>query len=165
MRFIAEPFTQHRLQRFYRWAMLWLTWFAGFLDAASQFAPLAQSARTIAHLWLDRVERMVLAIVMLRAVRLVRGAQTRRGVAEHCRKERGLSRAVVGSSLRHALRSRDLRQRIERLRQDVDVLVARLLRRLPRGLTRRRPINARRDFSPIDAFLGAQYPDAVSDTS
>jgi phosphate uptake regulator len=47
--------------------------------------------------------------------------------------------------LRRSLRSKDLRQRIERLRQDINALVTRLLDRLPRGLTRRRPIKARRE--------------------
>jgi len=165
MRFVAEPFTQHRLQRFHRWAMLWLAWFAAFLDSASAFAPVTKQVETIGHRWLDRIERIVMAIVMLRAVRHVRGMQAREGVAEHRRKERALARAVVGSALRRAIRSKDLRERIARLQQDIDALVARLLRRLPRGLTRRGPIKRRRDSSAIDAFLDAHYPTAVSDTS
>ena len=164
MRFVAEPFTQHRLQRFHRWAMLWLTWFAAFLDAASQVAPLAQPARAIAHRWLDRIERVVLAVVVLRVVRQVRGMQPRKGVAEHRRKECGLARAVVGSSLRGALHSKNLRERIERLRQDIDALVARLLRRLPRGLTRRRPIKIQRAHT-ARISCAFQRPACTGDTS
>jgi hypothetical protein len=165
MRFVAEPFTEHRLQRFHRWAMLWLAWFAAFLESASLFAPISAQAEAIGHRWLDRIERMIMAIVMLRAVPRVRRVTARRGVAEHRHRERALARAVVGSALRRAIRSKHLRERIARLQQNIDTLVARLLRRVPRGLTRRRPIKPRRDHSAIDAFLDAQHPTAVADTS
>jgi hypothetical protein len=145
MRFVAEPPSDLRLQRFHRCAMLWLKWFVAFLDAADALAPLSKQARTIGHAWLDRIERALLAIVMLRAVRHVRRINPRKGVAEQRRKEGALARAVVGSGLRRSLRSKDLHERIARLTQNVDALVIRLLRRLPRGLTRRRPIKARRD--------------------
>jgi hypothetical protein len=50
---------------------------------------------------------------------------------------------VIGSAIRRSLRARNLRDRIQRLTQDIDTLVVRLLKRLPRGLTRRRSIIAR----------------------
>src|SRR4051794_24259143 len=115
MRFVAEPISDLRLQRFHRWAMLWLKWFVAFLDGSGAFAPLSKQARIIGHRWLDRIERIVMAIVMLRAVRQVRGINSRKGVAELRRKDSALARAVVGSALRRALRSKDLRERIERL--------------------------------------------------
>ena len=165
MRFVAEPFTHHRLQRIHRWAMLWLKWFAVFLDAAAGFAPLSKQAQTIGHSWLDRIERIVMAIVMLRAVRHVRRVIPRKGVAEHRRKESALTRAVIGSAMRRSLRSRDLRERIRRLTEDVDTLVARLLRRRPRGLTRRRPILPRRETNAA-LFCKPCLPFArASDTS
>jgi hypothetical protein len=146
MRFVAEPVSDLRLQRFHRWAMLWLKWFAAFLEGAVIFAPLSKQAQSLGHSWLDRIERIVMAIVMLRAVRHVRRIDPRKGVAEHRRKESALARAVVGSALRRSLRSKDLRERIARLTQSVDTFVTCLLRRLPRGLTRRRPIKARREM-------------------
>ena len=89
----------------------------------------------------------------------------RKGVAEHRRKDSALARAVVGSALRRSLRSKDLRERIERLTQSVDALVTRLLRRLPRGLTRRRPIEARREMrAPLLRNACALLP-LTSDTS
>src|SRR5690242_2781536 len=97
MRFVADPFTQHRLQRFHRWALLWLSWFASFLDAAAAFAPLTEQARSIGHLWLDRIERVLVAIVMLRAVRQVRCIKSHRPFAVHRLKQSGLSRAVIGA--------------------------------------------------------------------
>ena len=165
MRFVAEPFTHHCLQRFHRWVMLWLKWFAAFLDAASGFAPLSKQAQTIGHSWLDRIERVVMAIVMLRAVRHARRVIPRRGVDEHRRKERALSRAVVGSALRRSLRAKDLRERIRRLTQDIDALVARLLRRLPRGLTRRRPILTRRGHAVVMVSEAALQLACAADTS
>ena len=149
MRFVAEPISDLRLTRFHRWAMLWLKWFAAFLEAAGGFAPLSRQAQTIGHSWLDRIERVVMAIVMLRAVRHVRRVQPRKGVAAHRRKEAALARAIVGSALRRSLRSKDLRERISRLTQGIERLVTSLLRRLPRGLTRRRPIKARREACVI----------------
>ncbi|MFZ2030610.1 MAG: hypothetical protein WAU68_09910 [Vitreimonas sp.] len=163
MRFVAEPFTQHRLQRFHRWAMLWLAWFTAFLESARLFAPITAQVEEIGHRWLDRIERVIMAVVMLRAVTRVRRVTPRKGVDEHRRKDSALARAVVGSALRRAIRSKDLRERIARLQQDIDALVARLLRRLPCGLTRRRPIKPQRDVSAIDAFLDAST--AASDTS
>src|SRR5690349_20057862 len=111
MRFVAEPISDLRLQRFHRWAMLWLKWFVAFLDAAGALAPLSKQARTIGHTWLNRIERIVLAIVVLRAIARVRGLAPRKGVAEHRRKERALARAVIGSRLRRSLRSEDLHER------------------------------------------------------
>ena len=134
--------------------MLWLVWFVAFLDGASAFAPITKQVEEIGHRWLDRIERIVMAIVMLCAVRHVRRVTPPRGVAQLHRNDSALARAVVGSALRRALRSRDLRQRIARLGQDLDTLIARLLRRLPRGLTRRRRIKPRR--KPIAIILAVE---------
>jgi hypothetical protein len=149
MRFVPEPISKLRLTRFHRWAMLWLKWFAAFLDAAEAFAPLAEQAERLAHRWLDGIERVIVAIVILHAMPHVRRSNERKGVAEHRRKETSLSRAIIGSALRRALRPKDLRQRIRALAQNIDGLVARVLRRLPYGLTRRRPILARREMRAI----------------
>jgi hypothetical protein len=144
MRFAAEPISDLRLQRFHRWALLWLTWFAGFLDAAAAFAPLSKHAERIGHLWLDRIERVILAIVMLRAAPRVRALRTKRPFALHRLKQSALARAVIGAKLRRVLRPKGLRQRCDALRRiSISALVARILKRLPRGLTRRRPILAR----------------------
>ena len=159
MRFVAEPISDLRLQRFHRWALLWLTWFAGFLDAAGAFAPLSLQAERIGHHWLDRIERVLLAIVMLRAVRHVRALPSRRAHAQHRLTQTALSRAVIGAKLRRALRSKDLRQRCETLRgADLRVLVVHILKRLPRGLTRRRPIRTVREQGRLLALSAAFAP-------
>ena len=162
MRLVAEPISDLRLQRFHRWAMLWLKWFVSFLDAAGVFAPFSMQAQSVGHSWLDRIERIVMAIVMLRAVRYVRRINPRKGVAEHRRKDSALARAVVGSSLRRSLRSKDLRERIERLAQSIDTFVA---RRLPRSLTRRRPIKARRELRTLNLCDACAPFSLLSDTS
>lgn len=140
MRFVAEPISHLRLQRFHRWAMLWLKWFVSFLDAAGALAPLSAQAERIGHFWLDRIERVIVAIVMLRAAPRVRTLCSHRPFAVHRLKQASFSRAVIGAKLRHALRPKGLRARIEALTKSIDGLVTRLLKRLPRGLTRRRPI-------------------------
>lgn len=145
MRFVAEPISNLRLQRFHRWTMLWLKWFDAFLDAAGALAPLSRHARCIGHAWLDRIERVIFAIVMLRAATHVRRTTVRKGVAEHRRNDSALRRAVIGTRLRKSLRSKDLHERIMRLTQPIDTMVMRVIRRLPRGLTRRRPIKAQRE--------------------
>ncbi|MFZ2030534.1 MAG: hypothetical protein WAU68_09520 [Vitreimonas sp.] len=165
MRFVAQPISDLRLQRFHRWALLRLRWFASFLDAAGACAPLTKQARTIGHLWLDRIERVLLAIVMLRAVRYVRFIKSRRPFAVHRLKQSTLSRAVIGSALRRSLRPNDLRQRIEALAQSIDALVARLLKRLPRGLTRRRPIRAVPEAGVVRFRRCVAQPALTSDTS
>ena len=71
--------------------------FAGFLDAASAFAPLSKHAERIGHRWLDRIERIILAIAMLRARPRVRALRTNRPFALHRLKESARSRAVIGA--------------------------------------------------------------------
>lgn len=67
--------------------------------------------------------------------------------------------------MRRALRSKDIRQRIAALTQNLDGLVARLLKRLPRGLTRRRPIIARREARSGEPPGVDCAPALVADTS
>lgn len=108
---------------------------------------------------------MLADIILIRAAAHLRPTPTRKGVAEHVRREHGLLRAALGGTLRRALRSRDLRARVAALRQDITPLVARIVRRAPRGLTRRRPILptwARRD-APAATACGISSVDA--DTS
>jgi hypothetical protein len=165
MRFVAEPISDLRLTRFHRWAMLWLKWFVSFLDAQGALAPISKQAQTIGHRWLDDIERIILNIVMLRAACHVRRCHQRKGVSERRLKEIALRRAIIGSAMRRAMRPRDLRQRIEALTQNIDALVAQLLRRLPRGLTRRRPILAAPEPRIVDQLSACLLPALAADTS
>ncbi|QGZ95666.1 hypothetical protein [Terricaulis silvestris] len=142
MRFNAPPISKHRLNRYHRWMLLWLTWFAAFLREARTFAPFSAQATAIAHKWLDRIERLLTNIVLLRAAPRVRLNSTPKHSPRR-KTETQRRRAISGSAIRRALRSKDLNQRIAALSQNVDALVARLVKRLPRGLTRRRPHHAR----------------------
>jgi hypothetical protein len=164
MRFNAPPITEHRLQRYQRWVLLWLKWFAAFLREARAFAPFSDQAATIAHQWLDRIERILTSIVMLCAAPHVRVINAPKHSARR-RTETHMRRAIIGSAMRRALRSKDLHQRIAALSQDVDALVARLLKRLPRGLTRRRPHHAR--LEPRQIAQAIAYAEAApsADTS
>jgi hypothetical protein len=142
MRIAAKPVSELRLTRLHRWAMLWLKGFLAFLDAAAWFAPLSRQAKKIVHARLDSIERLIVSLLVIRVARRVHPLNRqhftlRRGVTRD-----GWRRAVLGSALRRALRPKDVRARIEALRQDISTLVARLARRLPRGLTRRRGSHA-----------------------
>ncbi|QGZ96915.1 hypothetical protein [Terricaulis silvestris] len=164
MRFNAPPISEHRLQRTQRWMLLWLKWFAAFLHEARAIAPFSDQATVIAHQWLNRIERLLVSIVMLRAAPHVRFINppkhsARRRIETHRR------RAIIGSAIRRALRSKDLQKRIAALSQNVETLVARLLQRLPRGLTRRRSYRTRPEMRPIadvEAFADAA---PLADTS
>lgn len=154
--------------------MLWLAWFGAFLQAAAEFAPLSRHVQEIGHRWLNQIERLVMAIVIYRVSCRVRRPHARKGVAQHRLNQTQLLRAILGGRMRRALRPKDLHARIAALQQNLDALVAQMLRRLPRGLTRRRPIKARRRRSagapagifpraPNQAGEGARGP--VADTS
>jgi hypothetical protein len=138
MRHVAKPVSELRLTRLHRWAMLWLKGFLAFLDAAAWIAPLSRQVEKIAHARLDSIERLIVSLLVIRVARRVRQLNRksftlRRGITRD-----GWRRAVLGSALRRALRPKDVRARIAALRQDISTLAARLARRLPRGLTRRR---------------------------
>jgi hypothetical protein len=164
MRFNAPPISEHRLQRAQRWMLLWLKWFAAFLREARAIAPFSDQATAIAHQWLNRIERLLVSIVLIRAASRVHFINppkhsARRPIETHRR------RAIIGSALRRALRSTDLQKRIAALSQNVETLVARLLKRLPRGLTRRRSYRTRpemRLITHVEAFADAT---PLADTS
>lgn len=164
MRFYAPPISEHRLQRYQRWLLLWLTWFTAFLNRARAFAPFTAQAETIAHQWLDRIERVLISIVLIRAAPRVRVTNTprRRGPP---RTESQMLRAIVGSAMRRSLRSKDLHQRIAALSQDPDALVERLLKRLPQGLTRRRAVLTCPEMRPITRAMAYVETALLADTS
>jgi hypothetical protein len=164
MRFNAPPISEHRLQRYQRWVLLCLKWFAAFLREARAFAPFSDQAAAIAHRWLDRIERVLVSIVILRAAPHVRTINPPRHATRR-RTETQLRRAIIGSAMRRALRAKDLNQRIAALSQDVEVLVARLLKRLPRGLTRRRAHRPRPEPRPIARAIAHTEAALPADTS
>jgi hypothetical protein len=164
MRLNAPPISEHRLQRYQRWMLLWLKWFATFLTQARAFAPFSDQAAAISHQWLDRIQHVLISIVILRTAPHVRVTNTPKHSARR-RTETQLLRAIVGSAMRRDLRSKDLQQRIAALSQDVDVLVTRLIKRLPRGLTRRRPHRTRPEARPIARAISYAEAALVADTS
>ncbi|HVV31901.1 MAG TPA: hypothetical protein VHC73_01635 [Vitreimonas sp.] len=137
MRFKRPSISNLRLQRLHRWALLWLTWFVAQIDKAVAHAVLTQDLRAAAHRWLDTIDRVIVGIVVIQAAqRIRRRPQRMRRFSEYIN-ARPTMRTILGARLRRDLRPKDLHARIVALRQDIDVLVAKLLRRLPCGLTRR----------------------------
>lgn len=142
--------------------MLWLLWFAGFLEIAHAFAPLSRQAEAIAHAWLDHIERWIFTIVLARAAPYLT-PKGRRSYGPRYRRV-ALRRALMGSRLRRALRAKDICERAAALAADINDLVAAHIRRLARGLTRLCPIAACPDsFDPAPAFACADV--CMSDTS
>ena len=135
--------------------LLWLKWVASFLSYARGFAPLSRSATIIAHHWLDGVERALFRVILCRIALRIRTIPKLRHAAQ-ARIETHFMRALIGSRMRRAFRSCDLNQRIAALSQDVGGLVSQVLKRIPRGFTRRRPCRAHPEPRPgARATLGA----------
>jgi hypothetical protein len=164
MRSNAPAITELRIQRFHRWALLWLKWFASFLNAASANAPLSKQATAIGHQWLDRIEALVANVILVRAAARLRPMQPPKHAA-HRRIGAHLKRAIIGSAMRQSLRPRRLDQRIAALSQNIESLVARLLKRLPRGLTRRRPIRTRPEMRRAETARACNVETPPGDTS
>ncbi|MFZ2031425.1 MAG: hypothetical protein WAU68_14020 [Vitreimonas sp.] len=165
MKFTRPPVSNQRLQRYHRWALLWLQWFAAFLDAAAAYNPLSRQAEALALAWLAKFERLITNIIMLKAAERVRFRPRGGGRAQYPLKERALRRAVLGVKLRRALRRHDARERAAALRQDIAPLIAALVRRLPRGLTRRRPVPTRAQSDAMLCALLAAGAAHFSDSS
>lgn len=169
MRFAAPPITDLRSSRLHRWVQLWLKWLGCFLRGAAAFAPLSREAEAIAHHWLDRVERLVVTLVLIRgrhfyAPRSLAPAPAYRGFAVK-RIGRGFRRALVGARLRRALRRKTLAARIEALCQSLGALLALWLKSRPHALTRRRPLLARRSASVLAFAAAPLAAPAAADTS
>jgi len=159
-----QPFPHIALQRFHRWAMLWLKWFAAF-SRGREPPRAALAANAGARALLARHHRAARRQHRdPRAAPLVRGLDPPRH-AQHRHKRAQKRRAIVGGAIRRALRSKDLHQRIAALSQDIDTLVALFLKRAPHGLTRRRPILARPESRGSLYRAPAVYAWRIADTS
>lgn len=138
-------FPKLRLARLMTCARLWLVWLMAQLAAIGS-APIERWLR-------ERTDDMALGIgwlIVLHAwLRLPRRAAPARNRRHGRLKTRGLRRAIVGSALRRALRARGAAARIAALSAIVanpEPHIARLARRLRRGLSRLRtiaPVRAR----------------------
>lgn len=157
--------TPHRFARLTAWLSAMLAWAASVL-----FADVAPSRRRIRQrygfLSLNRLERLVRALIIIRATDLAhlrarpRGRGLRNAAAHGFRRRavRGAwLRAIAGSRLRKALKHRDPAQRIQLLfaaLMNVDSFARRyLLPRAERRLSRRFPVLM---FSPPAAVLSSR---------
>jgi hypothetical protein len=113
---------------------------------------------------LNEVARMACLVVFLNLAARVPPpplSKHRHGV----KKERGVRRALIGSRLRKAMRGRDNAARIAAI---LDVLrhperyIAHLMRRLRKGLTRRRLVRSFHDDPCVQASANAPAPAALN---
>jgi hypothetical protein len=140
-------FSQHRLKRLAAWAMLMLAWMLAAFS--SDTAHRGRHARR-SGANLDRVARMVCALIAVQAAMRPRGRRkpyqrlrqfAPRGFAQ--RSQSHVWRSAFGSALRRRLYAHDPRQRIAKLSaalRDLDQLAAAFARRMDRGFTRLTPI-------------------------
>lgn len=137
----APTISAHRLARLTAWAKLWLVWFAAKFVYHFCLGTPPRSWRRSARQQLDLVAAMVAKLIFLHAARRM-PPPMQRGVHRHGRfKRSGNVRACIGSSLRHAMRGADLFSRllaILAVMRDAEFHIAKLVRRLRLGLTRRR---------------------------
>jgi hypothetical protein len=142
----------HRIARLIAWLRAMLAWAASvlFVDAAPSRRRIRQRYRFLS---LNRLERLVRALIIIRAIDLAHlRARPRRGVLRNaatngfhrCTERGAWLRAIAGSRLRKALKHRDPAQRIQLLLAalaNIDGFARRyLLPRAERRLTRRFPI-------------------------
>ncbi len=123
---------EHRLARLMTCARLSLVWLVG------AFAGLAGE---LSRRRLDFAARILARLIFLHVAARVR--PQRSGVHRHGRLRAIGSRAVVGAALRRALRGKDFATRLFallRVMRDADHHIAKLARRLRRGLTRLRAL-------------------------
>lgn len=164
----------HRVQRAESWARLWLFWFAGRLIAwFGLFAPIPRDAARQLHGWLDDVARLVCCVIFLRVA--ARARLSRRGsdrppvqLTQRRSLRGGILRAIFGAALRRRFRRGDIGQRLCALNDalaNLAPLVRKLARRLANGLTRRRPIRARRERTRAFALAALPQPAPLADTS
>jgi hypothetical protein len=163
--------SQHSLARLKTWAGLWLQWFASvvftWIDEHTARALLKSHGRTIGYL------------VFMHACARVLPKARGRFTPHHMRRRvspSGVLRAWMGPELRRALRGRDVVSHFFALltaMRDFESLVARMIKRLKRGLTRlggktpKREPKGARVFRPASshAVVSALAPACYADTS
>ena len=156
MNSVAPPFvSNHRLARLTTWARLWLARAAGVLAHFACALPEEFERNLRAHL--DQCAYLLARVIFLRAFarldrRLLAGIKQKAPAAT---RRSACMRAVLGSKLRSALRGKDARTKLAALANavhDAETHIAKLARRLARGLTRRR----------VFAFAPAFVPSALA---
>lgn len=163
MHIAKRPLSKHRRARLIAWTLAMLMWMASVLFAGAPFSD-RQERRRRAHMSLDRLERMVIMLIVSRARDFI--CERPRGKFTTVRRgrsllSRGVLRALVGSRLRKALRRKDIRERLAVLLgaiRNIDLYAAPLAKRLRRGLTKRWPIGP----TPTPDEVAESLTDAIA---
>jgi hypothetical protein len=127
----------HCLARFTKWAMLWVFWFAVFLSET--MGVLAR--RDVRRAFMD-MRRVMASLVFLHAIGEVPPGPTHKRHAPRPNRidpSVNALRRILGARFRRALRGRSVGETITRflaMLRDLKAVIAGLVRRLKRGLTR-----------------------------
>lgn len=163
MRVQTVPITPQRFARLLLGAWLWLLKYALFLCVAQTAEP-----------WRRKAQRGVRDLILLRAATLMAKRRPRARYRptpppDFARAPSpNILRAVCGAYVRKRLRARSPGAAVAAIMaalQDIEALARRIVRRLPRGLTRIRPLRMTQT-APVLVFESAPSPRAVgADTS
>jgi hypothetical protein len=133
--------TSHKRRRLALWTLTVLQWIAAVLFAGKQIT-LRQLAQRWPRISLERLTRTVIKLIIVRAGELARRRPPKRlrfwNRGRDLRRDH-IVRSLLGSSLRRALKHKDLATRIARLigvLRNLDAYAQRLALRFKRGLTR-----------------------------
>ncbi len=158
----TPPLSSHRLARLNTWARLWLAWFVWVFLAHFGPDPSQRQARR----QLDHAASVVGQMIFLLAAARVR-LPPRQNHRHGRLKQSGLMRALIGASLRRALKGKDAHSRLAAIlviMRDAGQHSAKLARRLARGLSRLRVIVPAPEHAPLFATAPCARA-ACADTS
>jgi hypothetical protein len=141
MKQAAHSISIQRLDRLMLWSRLWLLKFASFiLQTTALFAPLERAAGEILKPRLETLAKIILLLISLKASRLIQTPVLQKRYAPG-KSAPALMRRVFGSRLRRLTSARDPGAQIAALLsllESAETEIARLVKRLRAGLTRRR---------------------------
>jgi hypothetical protein len=163
----AALISEHRLERFYKLAQLWLLRVAGWLVAAAGLsAPLGRATRKAVRPFTKKMTAIVFRLIALKALSLLplqklsKGGPPRRDLAAY-------ERTLFGARLRQLVKAKDPRAILSALLmllQNAGAHAERLARRLRNGFTRRRGGFVLEPRAALVLFLALSTP-ARADTS
>jgi hypothetical protein len=153
--------TSHRLARFTTWARLYLGWLVSVRRALG-----VEPAVSALEQWppLERMRREVRNIIFLHAFSRVQPPRPSPRFHALKSKRRGLRAAICGSALRRLVRRAGLLELLDII-CSLEPHVAKLARRLRRGLTRRRRAGHATAFDTAFPLFAHRLEVAGADTS
>lgn len=164
-----SPKSPRRLARIATCLRLGLTWVLAVVTAVFGEGPIARQFERDMRGTFDKAARALANLILIHASARFGPRVIARVYAPPAKARRTpWKRAAIGSALRCALRGKNARDRIATLiaiARDPEAAVVALLKRLPKGLTRRRVFDLAPHPAPAPACAAAALNCARADTS